>query len=146
MAAASIGRPFRIPRVPRVNVLPHSTRPYSSEEKDADHVTEFFRDTISFEFATNSPRRFRGHLLEKETIQNLIMAGSDGETYHPFGRIDERVSINELQQAINENMLNTPEKEHVLTAVSEYELRSARRQLFIDEHVRANDLSQGMTR
>lgn len=121
-ASASIGRPFHIQRVPRVNVPPDSTEPYSSEEKDANHVTEFFRDSISFKFATNSPCQYQGYLFERETIQNLINAGDNGNKFHPSGQIGETVPISELEQVINQNTFNTPEKNHVQTAVSEYEL------------------------
>ena len=52
--------------------------------------------------------------------------------FNPVGGVGEglRVPSGEVEEALTSNRLNTPEKRHVLEAVTAYEGRSARRALF----------------
>ena len=125
-------RPFRIPRVRSVSPLP-ADLPYTAAELAADDETEVFRDRITLEFASDSPRRFKGRLFERATLQSILDNAANGlnDVSDPTGTT-RFVPRTDIQTAIMSNVLNTPEKEHVRRSIERYEFRSARRQLHFD--------------
>lgn len=131
----------RLRRLPKVPHIDDPSSPYTLAEREADEVTESYEDRYFQCFPLKDPRWYSTieHLFERDTLERILDVNQfDDQVFNPLGGNHEHLTVPRasLESAIKSNLLSPNEIEYLREAVSQYNKRSHRRDLYQAEQLR----------